>query len=327
MSWDFIAPSRLWLLLVIAALVVAYVAMQQRRARHTVRFTQIELLDQIAPQRPGWRRHAIAGLQMLALTLGVFAAAQPVKRTTDRPVSEGRIVLLFDVSLSMEATDVDPSRFIAAQEAALDFVEQVDDSVEIALISFSADVATEVPLTDDGGKVQDGIEELELGLGTAIGDALNGGVRTLTRALEDSDAEDGVRPGAIVLLTDGETTFGRTTQDGAAIAADAEIPVFTIAFGTPNGTVVDPETGDSVPVPVKLEELAQVAETTGGEAFAAPTAADLAEAYDSISELLDITLAEPEEIVVELAWRYALAAAALLAAALLLGSWWLRGPL
>jgi Ca-activated chloride channel family protein len=327
MSWDFLAPGRLWLLLVVLAMVVVYVLAQQRRARHTVRFTQIELLDQIAPRRPGWRRHAVAGLQMSALVVGIFAAAQPVKRTTDRPVTEGRIILLFDVSLSMEATDVAPNRFESARDAASEFVDQVDPQVEIGLVSFSADVATEVALTTDRGKVQRGIDELQLGLGTAIGDALFNGVRALQRALDDADASDGVRPGAIVLITDGETTFGRPTQDGAELAAEAEVPVYTIAFGTPDGTVEDPETGDEVPVPVKLEELQQVADTTGGQAFAAPSASDLADAYDAISEELDITLAEPEEIVLELAWRYALVAALLLAAAVMLGVWWLRGPL
>ncbi|HEY0519623.1 MAG TPA: BatA domain-containing protein, partial [Ilumatobacteraceae bacterium] len=77
MSWDFLAPGRLWLLVIVAALVVAYVAAQRRRAINTVRFTQIEMLEQIAPRRPGWRRHAVAGVQLAALTIGVLGAAQP----------------------------------------------------------------------------------------------------------------------------------------------------------------------------------------------------------------------------------------------------------
>src|SRR4051812_10534862 len=98
MSWDFLAPQRLWLLVLVAALAAAYVAAQKRRAVNTVRFTQIELLDQIAPKRPGWRRHVIAGIQLMALSVGVLGAAQPVVRSTSRPHAAGKILLLFDVS-------------------------------------------------------------------------------------------------------------------------------------------------------------------------------------------------------------------------------------
>lgn len=326
MTTEFLAPGRLWLLLVVAAMIAVYVVAQGWRARSTVRFTSIDLLEQVAPHRPGWRRHVVSGLQLLAIALGIVAAAQPVRRSTDRPLSEGRIMMLFDVSLSMEADDVAPNRFENAQQAAATFVEQVADDIEIGLVSFSATVTTEVELSTDRADMQDGIDSLQLGLGTAIGDALAAGVRTLERAIDDR-ADDSVAPGAIVLLTDGETTAGRDTIDGAQLAADAGIPVFTIAFGTTDGVIIDPETGDVVPVPVKLDELAEVAELTEGQAFAAPSARDLADAYDQISEQLDITLGDPEEVVNELAWRYALAAALVLIGAWLLGVWWLRGPL
>jgi Ca-activated chloride channel family protein len=327
MSWDFLSPGRLWLLVLLPALAGAYLLAIRNRARNTMRFTQIDLLDDIAPRRPGWRRHVVTGLQLLALGIIIVAVAQPVRRSIDRPTSEGRIIMLFDVSLSMEAEDVQPNRFAAAQEAASVFVDEVDPEVQIGLISFAGTTATEVALTDNRITVQDGIVALQLDLGTAIGDALASGTRTLVRAGDDSDGGDGTAPGVIVLLTDGETTVGRPTSEGAREAAEAGIPVYTIAFGTPDGTIVDPETGDTVPVPVKLDELAQVAELTGGEAFAAPTAGDLRDAYAAISEQLDVTIGQPEEIVVELTWRYALTAALVFVVAWLLGLWWLRGPL
>src|ERR1043165_10184256 len=98
MSWDFLAPQRLWLLVAVAALAAAYVVAQRRRAAHTVRFTQIEMLEQVAPHRPGWRRHAVAGVQLAALTIGVFGVAQPVQRPPKRPNAAAKNMLLFDVS-------------------------------------------------------------------------------------------------------------------------------------------------------------------------------------------------------------------------------------
>ena len=109
-----------------------------------MRFTQVDLLDRVAPSRPGWRRHVVAGIQLLGLAAGVVAIARPVSTTTERTESEGRILVLFDVSLSMMATDVDPTRLEAAKAAARDFVDQVDDDVEVGLISFSGNVAVEV---------------------------------------------------------------------------------------------------------------------------------------------------------------------------------------
>ena len=110
MSTDFLAAGRLWLLLVVVALAVAYVVVLRWRSKATVRFTQMDLLDQVAPRRPRWRRHVVAAIQLLGLTAAVIAIARPVDRTTERTESEGRILVLFDVSLSMQATDVEPDR-------------------------------------------------------------------------------------------------------------------------------------------------------------------------------------------------------------------------
>jgi Ca-activated chloride channel family protein len=324
MSTDFLAPSRLWLLLIVIGLAALYGVVLLWRRTATVRFTQVDLLDRVAPARPRWRRHVVAVIQLLGLTAAVIAIARPVDRTTETATSDGRILVLFDVSLSMDADDVDPTRFAAAQEAARDFVDEVDDGVEVGLISFSGAVSVDVNPTLDRGAMERGIDNLELDESTAIGDALAAGSRLLVNSA-DPNADPDQAPGVMVLLSDGETTVGRLTSDGAQEAADAGIPVYTIAFGTDSGVIVDPETGDVVPVPVRPADLELVAESTGGEAFEAQTGDELASAYDQIADSLGETIGEPIEIVKELTWYWALAAFLLVSLAWGLSLWWLRG--
>lgn len=323
MSWDFLAPGRLWLLLAVATLAAGYIVAQRRRAVQTMRFTQIEMLDQIAPKRPGWRRHSVATVQLAALSIGVLGAAQPVERSSSRPQAAGKIILLFDVSLSMQADDIAPNRLEAAKKAGEDFVDAVDADVEVGLISFSGTVGVEVEPTTDRTRLTSAIQALELGEGTAIGDAIAAGVRVLQRGQQTPDES----PGTLVVLSDGETTRGRPTGDGAQVAADAKVPVYTIAFGTPDGTITNPDTGLPDPVPVKLDELQAAADTTGGKAYVAPSADDLANAYDDIRANLQQSIGDPIETVHELTWRYVLAAVVLLMIAWALGLWWMRGPL
>jgi Ca-activated chloride channel family protein len=322
-SSDFLEPGRLWLLIIPIALGVLYVVVLRWRKTATVRFTQVDLLDKVAPSRPRWRRHVVAGVQLLGLTAAVIAIARPVDRDTERTTSEGRILVLFDVSLSMEADDVDPTRFVAAQQAARDFVDQVDPNVEVGLISFSGQVTVEVDPTLDRSAMENGIDNLELAESTAIGDALAAGTRLLVNSADPDNSD--VAPGVMVLLSDGETTVGRLTSDGAAEAAEAGIPTYTIAFGTEDGIIVDPVSGDVVPVPVRPADLELVAETTGGQSYVAETGDELADAYNDIQSSLGETLGEEIEIVKELTWQWALAAFLLLSVAWALSLWWLRG--
>jgi Ca-activated chloride channel family protein len=266
----------------------------------------------------------VAVLMLLGLAFAVVATARPVDRSTENVSSEGRILVLFDVSLSMMADDVDPDRFVAAQEAARNFVAEVDDGVEVGLVSFSGTVNVEVDPTLDRAAMDRGIDNLELAESTAIGEALAAGTRLLVNSA-DPEADPDQAPGVMVLLSDGETTVGRPTEEGAQDAAAAGIPVYTIAFGTEDGQIVDPASGDVVPVPVRPEDLALVAETTGGEAFEARTGDELASAYDQIAESLGTTIGEPVEVVTELTWQWALAAFLVLGLAWALSLWWLRG--
>ncbi|MET0145025.1 MAG: VWA domain-containing protein [Ilumatobacteraceae bacterium] len=325
----FLDPGRLWWLLAVAALGAGYVASQLWRRTATVRFTQIDLLDRVAPSRPGWRRHVVAALMLVGLAAGVVGIARPVTSSTERTQSEGRILLLFDVSLSMMATDVEPTRLDAAKEAAREFIDQVDANIEVGLISFSGNVGIEVEPTLDRERLDQGIEDLELAESTAIGDALATGANVLTSLAGDTTDADGedLAPGAIVLLSDGETTVGRDTAVGAQEAAAAGVPVFTIAFGTAGGTISDPDSGQIVDVPVRPEPLAEVAEVTGGQAYEAATSTELADAYERIEESLGQTLGDEITVVTELTWKWAAAALVLIAAAWALAMWWLRGML
>ena len=334
---EFMFPERLWLLLAVFAMALAYGAVLRWRTAATVRFTQIDLLDQVAPKRPRWRRHLIALLQLAGLAAGVVAIARPISTIAERTESEGRIIVLFDVSNSMASDDVPPSRLAAAQQAATDFIAQVADDIEVGLVSFSGTVAIEVQPTLDRTALTNAIANLSMNDSTAIGDALIAGTNLLLQSQQAGAAAEGdgagdddtpdeeLVPGALVLLSDGETTQGRPTADGAAYAASSHVPVFTIAFGTPEGTVTNPVNGNVEPVPVKPIPLAETAQTTGGQSYEAATATDLADAYERIQDVLSETLGEEVEVVTERTWIWAAGAVGILAAAWLLALWWLRG--
>jgi len=317
---DFLNPGRLWLLLLVAALGAAYVVSQVVRSKHVVRFTSVDLLASVAPKRPRWRRHVVAGLYLAGLTVGVVGIARPYQTELQPTSNNGRIILAFDVSLSMSATDVSPDRFEAAKEAAKDFVAQVDPNVEVGLLSFSAQTELAVAPTLDRDKLERGIDDLELGEGTAIGDAIAESVSLLQ---PEQPGDDPL--GSVVVLSDGETTQGRPTEDGAQVAVDAGVKVYTIAFGTEEGVIEDPTTGQQVPVPVKYPELANAADVTGGEAYEAPTSDALQDAYDSIEEDLGTSVGDPVEVQTEQTWAWAAAALGLIALGWALSLWWLRG--
>jgi Ca-activated chloride channel family protein len=222
----------------------------------------------------------------------------------------------------MQADDVAPNRLEAAKKAGEDFIDNVDPDVEVGLISFSGTVGTDVEPITDRVQLTKAIEALQLGEGTAIGDAIAAGTRQLQRGEPSENS-----PGTLVVLSDGETTRGRPTADGAQVAKDANVPVYTIAFGTANGQITNPSTGQTDAVPVKLDELQNAADISGGKAYVAPSASDLANAYDDIRAKLQRTQGAPQPVIRELTWRYVLAAVFLLMLAWGLGLWWLRGPL
>src|SRR5262245_55738074 len=253
----FLVVWRLWLLVGVGVMAGAWLAVASQRARHVVRFTSVELLDVVAPRRPRWRRHVPAALFLLALTALVLGFARPVRavQVTDERAT---VILAVDVSLSMEATDVSPSRLEVAREAARDFVADLPDDLDVGLVTFHDVASVAVAPSRDRAALGTAIDRFDLGEGTAIGDAVLASRDAVARAAA-APGEDGEPvPARIVVMSDGETTSGISNEEAAAAAAAAGVPVDTIAFGTPEGTIVD-ESGDTVEVPVAPGPLADLA--------------------------------------------------------------------
>ena len=287
-GFTFLSPERLVLLLAVVVLGVVYVIFQRRRAAYAVRFTNLDLLESVAPRRPGWRRHIAATFQLLALAVMVFALAEPA-HDVEVPRERATVMIALDVSISMEATDIAPDRFAAAQEAAIAFLDDVPPEFNIGLVTFAGSARIRVTPTTDRDQVRAAIESAQLGDGTAIGDAIDASLDALA---DVPPAADGAAvPAAIVLLSDGTTTKGTPNSIAAQRAVDEGVPVSTIAFGTPNGTVVLPD-GQAVSVPVDAEALAQIASTTGGATYEATSKSQLTEVYSKIGSSLGFETVE-----------------------------------
>jgi len=177
----FLAPGKLWLLLLVPALVAAYILLQRRRRSYTMRFTNLELLASVAPKRPGWRRHIPPVAMLLALVFLVGALARPV---VERPVprEQAGIMLVIDVSLSMAATDIAPDRITAAKTAAIDFVHTLPKELKVGVVAFSELAGLVSPLTRDRQQTELAIDSLEPVGGTAIGEGLFTALDEISRA-------------------------------------------------------------------------------------------------------------------------------------------------
>ncbi len=318
MSEWFLSPARLWCFLAVAALIVVYVVLQLRRPRYTVRFSNLQLLDKVAPRRPGWRRHLGAGVFALALATLVVAFAQP-QMTIKVPQERTTIMLAIDTSLSMAAEDVDPNRLEAAQAAAKEFLDELPEDLNVGLVAFAGTARLLVPPTQDHDAVKLAIDGLELDKATAIGDA----VQLSLDVIEDQavGVENGTPDAAIVLISDGETTVGLPTEEAIPLAQEAGVAVSTIAYGTADGQIMVDEDGDGVGqltgVPVNVEELAGLAEGTGGTAYTAESAQDLEDVYAELGSTIGF-----EEESTDVTFRFVGGALVLMAIAAVLSLVW-----
>lgn len=305
-----LAPSRLWLFALLAAVAIAYVVIQFRRRQPAVRHPDLALVRSIAPRSGAWRRHLTAATLLVAmagLVLGLARPAQAQEQKRDDAV----IMLALDTSSSMRATDVSPNRLKVAIAAAKDFVAKAPAGYRIGLVTFGSTAAVAVPPTTDRTVLTNSLTNLKAGGATAAGDA----VVLALDALEGAQAPDAVvtteadKPyQAIVLLTDGSSTKGATLDEAAATAKKRNVPINTVAYGTADGML---GTGPKAsPVPSDPAAMAEVAKTTGGKTYTATTAGGLADVYDQITTQIS-TITQQVELTVPLA---AAAAVALVAA-------------
>ena len=303
----FLAPARLWLLVLPLLLLVAYVVLQRRRPANALRFSELALLASVVPRSAAWKRHVPAGLLLLSLVALTTAFARP-QGQVEVPRERAVVVLALDVSLSMRATDVAPDRLTAAQDAASAFVEGLPDAFAVGLVSFSGTATVVVPPTQDHRAVSTAVRELQLGPSTAIGEAVFASLDAIRSTATAAGGEQA--PARIVLLSDGASTVGRPPPLGAEAAREADVPVSTIAFGTAAGTVdID---GQRVPVPVDGPTLERLATATDGTAFTAESGEELTDVYDDIGAQVGTTteLQEVTATVTGLGLALAVAAAA-----------------
>ncbi|MGH3949966.1 MAG: VWA domain-containing protein [Pseudonocardiaceae bacterium] len=284
----FSAPWWFLLLLVVGALVGGYLWAQRVRKKRTLRFANLELLESVAPRTQGWPRHVPAALLSVALLLLIIGLAGP---TAEQKVPRNRatVMLVMDVSLSMEATDIPPSRLRKAQHSATSFVENMTAGVNLGVISFAGTASVLVaPTTERRGAVK-AIQNLKLAESTATGEGIFAALQAIESFSVIVGGADGPPPARIVLMTDGKQTV--PTQDpydprgaftAAQAAKEADIPISTISFGTTHGTV-DIE-GRSVSVAVDDASMHEIARISGGDFYKAATAQELQRVYDDLGE-------------------------------------------
>ena len=279
---NFVAPWWFLLLLAVALLTVAYVFVQRMRRKRVLRFTNLELLEKVAPKRERWSRHVPAAFLLVALALLTVALAGP---TAEQRVPRNRatVMLVIDVSLSMKATDVKPTRLEAAQVAAKSFVEGLTPGINLGLIAFAGSATVLVAPTTDRAAVSQSIDGLKLAQSTATGDAIMAAMASIDSFGKVVGGAEGPPPARIVLMSDGKETVGtRKAFDAADDAKKAGIPISTISFGTEDG-VVDIE-GRQQSVPVDDDSMKEIAKLSGGEFFKAASAEELRRVYDTLGE-------------------------------------------
>jgi Ca-activated chloride channel family protein len=321
----FESPLRLLVLLVVPALLVLAVLVARRRGRYPVAYTNLAVLAAVAPERRGsWRRLVPLALLLLALVFAAGAIAHPRVKLSE-PDQNATIVLLVDVSGSMRADDVMPSRLGAAVDAMTTFLNQLPPQFKVGLVAFSSTPQPMVAPTLDRSAIRQSIGLLQPEAGTAVGDGVAVAVHMLTSSLH---ADGYVRkpgqpvPGAIVLLSDGAQNQGvLQPQQAAELAKAAGVRIYPVSLGTPNGTVtygIGPF-ANQIPVPPDPVTMSEIAQISGGRAFTAQTAGSVVQIYRTLGSSIGRMSKR-----VEVASWFAAIAAGLLAAAVgagaLLGS-------
>ncbi len=318
-------PGFLWALLLVPLALVAYLLAQRRRARYAVRFTNLDLLANVVNRSPGRRRHLPAALYLLALATLLVSLARPQSFVLV-PKEQATVVMIIDVSGSMNATDVEPTRLVAAQQAANSFLDHLPAKFRVGLVSFSATAQTLTRPTTDRDAVRDALSSLHAEGGTAMGDAIDRALEVRRPPPPQADRPGGTPgsqptpttppatppaepqpsgkepPVVMLLLSDGANTVGkRQPMEVAEEARRLRVPIFTIALGTDSGVVEVPdESGQPrrIPVPPDKVTLQRIADTSGGKFFTAPSNRDLKGVYRDLGSRIGFVKERQEVTVV-----------------------------
>lgn len=278
---EFENPERLWWLLLLPALIIIYLILLRLKGRVALRFTNTGVLGRVVGSQRRWTRHLAVAMSLCSLVALGLAYANPLG-TDKEPRERATVVMVIDVSLSMSADDVEPNRLSAAKEAAVTFVEGLPETYNVGIVTLSGSPQRIAPPMVDRGATLRAIEGLQLEEGTALGGAITEALTTVGLAPQGDGEEPA--PAMIVMLSDGTNTEGAAPASAAAQAKEAEVPVYTIAYGTENGYVdIDGQRENVAP---DTETLADIARVTGGEAVSADDADSLADAYRDIGSTL-----------------------------------------
>jgi Ca-activated chloride channel family protein len=307
---SFIWPTLLLTLLGVPLLVFLYFQLQKRRHRFAARYGSLGLVHDAMGSGAGFRRHVPAAIFLAGITILVFSLARP-QATLDLPKNEGTVILTFDVSGSMAATDFQPTRMEAAKAAARQFVEKQPSSIAIGVVVFSDGGISVQPPTTDRQKTLDTVDRLVPRRGTSIGNgilvalntiAVNAGDLPILKTSDPNNSSGSIEPvpapqgwypsAAIVLLTDGENNESPDPSMAANLAADLGVRVYTVGIGSPAGIDLEVE-GFTVHTSLDEDALKTIADTTGGAYYNAGNEEQLRKIYSDLKPKLSI---KPEKI-------------------------------
>jgi Ca-activated chloride channel family protein len=274
-------------LFVVLGLVGLYIVVQLARRKRMLRFTNVELLESVAPKRPSRWRHLATILLVLSLVLFTVAMAGP---THDVRIPRNRavVMLVIDVSQSMRATDVSPSRMAAAQEAAKQFVDQLTPGINLGLISYAGTATVLVSPTTNRDATKNALDKLQVADRTATGEGIFTALQAISIVGAVIGGGDTPPPARIVLMSDGKETVPSNPDNpkgaytAARTAKDQGVPISTVSFGTPYGYV--DMNGQRQPVPVDDEMLKRIAQLSNGQAYTASNLEQLKEVFTNLQE-------------------------------------------
>lgn len=303
----FMHPGRLWLIAVPVVLLIVYIILSFARRSGS---SKNQPIQKVIPKGSAIARHVAVLAALMSLVSLAVAYAKPAE-LVNKPRDRATVVITMDISRSMKAQDITPTRIEAAKTAAKDFVDAIPETYNVAVVSFAGTATMVSPPTLDKEAAKRAIDSLNLAPATAVGEGIYTSLDALALAPPDPDNPDEFPPGAIVLLSDGSTNMGRSPETAATESGEMGIPVYTIAYGTPGGYIVD-EGGSHQPVPVDHHELSVVANLSGGKKYSAESMGDLRAIYEELAS--SIGYEQVESGVTEKFAGYALILAVLAAA-------------